>query len=37
MTSCNDINAEIKALEAQLEAIESTRRGIEANAELANG
>ena len=37
MTSCNDINAEIKALEAQLEAIASTRRGIEASAELANG
>ena len=37
MTSCNDINAEIKELEAQLEAIASTRRGIEAKAGLADG
>jgi len=37
MTSCNDINSEIKELEAQLEAIASTRRGIEAKAGLADG
>lgn len=37
MTSCNDLNQEIKDLEARLEAIASTRRGLQAANELADG
>jgi len=37
MTSCNDINSEIKELEAQLEAIASVRRGLQAQTELLDG
>ena len=37
MTSCNDLGQEIKDLQDQLEALRSTRRGLEAQADLADG
>lgn len=37
MASCNDLGQEIKELQDQLEALKSTRRGLEAQAALADG
>jgi len=37
MASCNDLGQEIKDLQDQLEALRSTRRGLEAQADLADG
>ena len=36
MTSCNDLGAEIKELQDQLEALESAKRGLLAGADLAD-
>jgi hypothetical protein len=37
MASCNDIGEELRRIEAELEAIDSTQRGLNAQAQLADG
>lgn len=37
MASCNDLDEMLKRIDAELEAIDSTQRGLDARADLANG
>ena len=37
MASCNDIGEELRRIEAELDAIDSTQRGLDAQSQLADG